>query len=215
MSEPQAPRVFLVDDHPGMRDGWRAQLEGHVQVVGEADHADPAIDLILERSPDVVLLDVHLPGGGGERVAREVTEKGPGVTFLAVSMSADRADVLRVIAAGATGYITKTADAVELLEAIAQVAEERPVFSPDLAGVALELFGTDDPDLITPEVAALTPRELEVLRLIARGYTYREVGEELFISVKTVETHMSHILRKLQLTNRHQLAAWATRRGLA
>jgi DNA-binding NarL/FixJ family response regulator len=215
MSDPQPLRVFLVDDHPGMRDGWRVQLDGNAEIVGEADDADPAIELILERSPDIVLLDVHLPGGGGERVAREVTEQNPDVKFLAVSVSADRADVLRVMAAGAIGYITKTADAAALLEAIEQVAEGRPVFSPDLAGIALELFGTDDPELIDPEIAALTPKELEVLRLIARGLTYREVGEGLFISVKTVETHMSHILRKLHLTNRHQLAAWAARRGLA
>ncbi|MEE9298582.1 MAG: response regulator transcription factor [Acidimicrobiia bacterium] len=215
MTERRPLRVFLVDDHPGMRDGWRAQLEGHAKIVGEADDADPAIELILERSPDVVLLDVHLPGGGGERVARAVTKQNPDIRFLAVSMSADRADVLRVIAAGATGYLTKTAEAALLLDAVEQVAEGRPVFSPDLAGIALELFGADDPDLIGPEIAALTPKELEVLRLIARGYTYREVGEELFISVKTVETHMSHILGKLQLTNRHQLAAWAARRGLA
>ena len=215
MTDSQPLRVFLVDDHPGMRDGWRTQLEGHAEIVGEADDADPAIELILERSPDVVLLDVHLPGGGGERVAREVKKQNPGVWMLAVSMSADRADVLRVIAAGATGYITKTADAAALLEAIEQVAEGRPVFSPDLAGIALELFGTDDPELIDPEIATLTPKELEVLRLIARGLTYREVGQELFISVKTVETHMSHILHKLHLTNRHQLAAWAASRGLA
>jgi DNA-binding NarL/FixJ family response regulator len=148
-------------------------------------------------------------------VAREVTQQNPDVRFLAVSVSADRADVLRVMAAGATGYLTKTADAAALYEAIEQVAEGRPVFSSDLAGIALELFGTDDPELIDPEIAALTPKELEVLRLIARGLTYREVGEELFISVKTVETHMSHILRKLHLTNRHQLAAWAAHRGLA
>lgn len=206
-------RVFLVDDHPGMLAGWRAQLEGHVDVVGEADDAEPAIELILERAPDVVLLDVHLPGGGGERVARAVKKANPAVNLLAVSASGDRTDVLRVIAAGAGGYLTKTAEVGVLLDAVAKVAQGRPVFSPDLAGVALELF--DDAELADPEIGRLTDRELEVLRLIARGYTYREVGEGLFISVKTVETHMSHILRKLQLTNRHQLAAWATRRGLA
>jgi len=214
MTEPLL-RVFLVDDHPGMRDGWRVQLEGHTEIVGEADDADPAIELILERSPDVVLLDVHLPGGGGERVARAVTRQDSNVKLLAVSVSADRADVLQVIAAGALGYVTKTADVTVLLGAVKKVAEGRPVFSPDLAGIALELFGTDDLGLIDSEVAALTPRELEVLRLIARGYTYREVGDVLFIALKTVETHMSHILRKLQLTNRHQLATWAFRRGFA
>lgn len=215
MGEEPRLRVFLVDDHPGMRVGWRAQLGDEVEIVGEADDADPAIELILERSPDVVLLDVHLPGGGGERVAREVKAGNPAIQMLAVSVSGDRADVLRVLAAGAIGYLTKTADAALLLEAVRQVADGRPIFSQDLAGIALELFGEDDPELIDPDIAGLTPKELEVLRLIARGLTYREVGEELFIGVKTVETHMSHILRKLQLTNRHQLAAWASKRGLA
>jgi len=209
MTESRPLRVFLVDDHPGMRDGWRAQLEGHAEVIGEADDADPAIELILERSPDVVLLDVHFSGGGGERVARVVTEQNPNVKLLAVSVSADPADVLRVIAAGASGYITKTADATALLDALGAVADGKTVFSPDLAGVARQV------GVIAPEIATLTPRELEVLRLIARGLTYREVGEELFITTKTIETHMSHILGKLQLTNRHKLAAWAASRGLA
>jgi DNA-binding NarL/FixJ family response regulator len=215
MSEPDPLRVFLVDDHPGMRAGWRTQLGDAVTIVGEADAADPAIELILERLPDVVVLDVHLPGGGGERVAREVGAGAPDVAMLAVSVSGARADVLRVLAAGATGYLTKTADAALLVEAVHQVAAGKAIFSPDLAGVALELFGTDDPELVPPDVAGLTPKEIEVLRLIARGLTYKEVGQELFIGVKTVETHMSHILAKLQLTNRHQLAAWAARRGLA
>lgn len=207
-------RVFLVDDHPGMRAGWRAQLGDHVDVVGEADDADPAIELIRERQPDVVLLDVHLPGGGGQRVARQVQKTHPEIRFVAVSMSDDRADVLQVIAAGAAGYLTKNAEAHDLRAAIEKVAQGGTVFSPQLAGIALELFGSEDPDLVGSDLAALTERELEVLRLIAKGYTYREIGEDLFISVKTVETHMSHILRKLQLANRHQVAAWAARRGL-
>jgi DNA-binding NarL/FixJ family response regulator len=207
-------RIFLVDDHPVARSGWRAQVEESHEVVGEADNADAAIDLILERAPDVVLLDVQLPRGGGERVAREVTEAADSVRMLAVSVSGDRADVLRVMAAGATGYLTKTAGKAELLDAIDRVARGDPVFSPDLAGIALEMFGTDDRELVDPEVSSLTDTELDVLRRIARGLTYREIGERLFISVKTIETHMSHILRKLQLTNRHQLARWAWEHGL-
>jgi DNA-binding NarL/FixJ family response regulator len=210
---PEPLRVFLVDDHPVVRSGWRADLEGFAEVVGEADHAGPAIDMILERSPDVVLLDVQFEGGGGERVAREVTRADPDIRLLAVSASGARVDVVRVMAAGATGYITKTAGAEELRGSIQRVSEGRAVFSADLAGIVVDLSG--DPELLDPDVAALTERELEVLRLIALGLTYREVSDRLFISVKTIESHMSRILSKLRLTNRHALARWAHERGLA
>ncbi len=207
-------RVFIVDDHDLFRAGVRARVGEHYEVVGEADDADPAIELIRERTPDVVLLDVHLPGGGGQRVAREVLKTHPHITFLALSMSSDRQDVLEVIAAGAAGYLTKQSSAEEVVDAIRSVASGEPVFSPQLAGVALEVFNDVDPGAFDEELGSLTDKEFEVLRLIARGNTYREVGEELFISVKTVETHMRHILRKLQLANRHQLAEWARQRGL-
>ena len=207
-------RVFVVDDHDLFREGVKARLSEYFEVVGEADDADPAIELIRERQPDVVLLDVHLPGGGGQRVAREVTKTHPGVTFLALSMSSDRQDVIEVIGAGASGYLTKHASVDEVVEAVRTVATGEPVFSPQLAGVALEVFNDLDPAAFDAELGSLTDKEFEVLRLIARGNTYKEVGEELFISVKTVETHMRNILRKLQLANRHQLADWARQRGL-
>lgn len=207
-------RVFIVDDHDLFRAGVRARVGNVYEVVGEADDADPAIELIRERTPDVVLLDVHLPGGGGRRVAREVHKTHPDIRFLALSMSSDRQDVIDVIAAGASGYLTKHASEDEVIEAIGKVAAGEPVFSPQLAGVALEVFTDLDAGAFDAELGSLTEKEFEVLRLIARGNTYREVGEELFISVKTVETHMRHILRKLQLANRHQLAEWARQRGL-
>jgi len=207
-------RVFVVDDHDLFREGVKARLSEYFEVVGEADDADPAIELIRERQPDVVLLDVHLPGGGGKRVAREVAKTHPDVTFLALSMSSDRQDVIEVIGAGASGYLTKHASVDEVVAAVRNVATGEPVFSPQLAGVALEVFNDLDPAAFDAELGSLTDKEFEVLRLIARGNTYKEVGEELFISVKTVETHMRNILRKLQLANRHQLADWARQRGL-
>ena len=211
---PEPLRVFIVDDHDLFRAGVRSRIGEHYEVVGEADDADPAIELIRERHPDVVLLDVHLPGGGGQRVAREVLKTDPDIIFLALSMSSDRQDVVEVIGAGAAGYLTKQSSADDVIAAIATVATGEPVFSPQLAGVALEVFSDLDPSAFDEELGSLTEKEFEVLRLIARGNTYREVGEELFISVKTVETHMRHILRKLQLANRHQLAEWARQRGL-
>lgn len=207
-------RLFIVDDHDLFREGVKARMSEHFEVVGEADDADPAIELIRERQPDVVLLDVHLPGGGGQRVAREVAKTHTNITFLALSMSSDRGDVVEVIGAGAAGYLTKHASVDDVVEAVHKVAAGEPVFSPQLAGVALEVFNDLDPADFDEELGTLTDKEFEVLRLIARGNTYREVGEELFISVKTVETHMRNILRKLQLANRHQLAEWARQRGL-
>ena len=207
-------RVFIVDDHDLFREGVKARVSDHFEVVGEADDADPAIELIRERQPDVVLLDVHLPGGGGRRVAREVSKTHPDVTFLALSMSSDRQDVVEVIGAGASGYLTKQASVDEVVAAVHKVASGKPVFSPQLAGVALEVFNDLDAAAFDEELGSLTDKEFDVLRLIARGNTYREVGDQLFISVKTVETHMRNILRKLQRANRHQLAEWARDRGL-
>ena len=214
MSDERWLRVFLVDDHPGMLAGWRSQLGDAFEIIGQADDADPAIELIREAKPDVVVLDVHLPGGGGQRVAREVKATDPDIAFLAISMSDATEDVLAVVAAGAGGYLTKTAESWEVIDAVRRVHRGEAVFSPELAGLALEVLGHDAADVGDEELASLTARELEVLRLIARGYTYREVGDALFVSVKTIETHMSHILRKLRLANRHQLARWAARRRL-
>jgi DNA-binding NarL/FixJ family response regulator len=213
------PRIFLVDDHGMFRSGVRAELGDAVQVVGEADEAGAAIELINERVPDVVLLDVHLPGGGGEAVLGGVTGVHPGVQFLALSVSDAPEDVINVIRAGARGYVTKTISGTDLLQAIHQVWMGDAVFSPRLAGFVLDAFahgpggrvGTVHCD---PELDQLSPREREVLRLIARGYTYKEVGRDLTISTKTVESHVSSVLRKLQLSTRHELTKWATDRRL-
>ncbi len=196
--------VFLVDDHELDRAGMRSLIEDRFEVVGEADNADAAIELIAERQPDVVLLDVHLPGGGGWRVAAEVSAAHPDVSLLALSVSEDPRDIAAIIAAGASGYLLKSASRDRLIEAIEHTASGRAYFSPTLAGHVLAEF----PDVagVGDDIKSLTRREGEVLRLIARGYTYREIGEQLFISVKTVETHVAHVLRKLHATNRHQLA---------
>ncbi|MGH9294484.1 MAG: response regulator [Acidimicrobiales bacterium] len=263
MSTKRRPRVFLVDDHGLFRTGVRAELGELVEVIGEADDVEPAIELISERLPDVVLLDVHLPGGGGQHVVREVLDQGLDVKFLALSVSDAPEDVIAVIRAGARGYVTKTISGTELIEAIVRVAEGDAVFSPRLAGFVLDAFasgGAIDPGVVgvidpsggpsgpgglvgpgglgspgaagaagaapwamtpppgrlrfDPELDQLTPREQEVLRLIARGYTYKELARELSISTKTVESHVSAVLRKLQLSTRHQLTRWATERRL-
>ena len=213
-------RVFLVEDHEIFRAGVRAELGEEVEVVGEADDVAPAIELIGERLPDVVLLDVHLPAGGGQLVVEAVKQAHPEVRFLALSVSDAPEDVLAVIRAGARGYITKTVSRAELLDAIQRVAEGDAVFSPRLAGFVLDAFSTNG-DLgagpamqIDPELDQLTAREREVLRLIARGYAYKEVANALRIAVKTVESHVSSVLRKLQLSNRSQLTRWATERRL-
>jgi DNA-binding NarL/FixJ family response regulator len=217
------PRVFLVDDHGMFRAGVRAELAGQVDIVGEAADVGPAISEIARCHPDVVLLDVHLPGGGGQEVVAALRPGHPGVRFLALSASDAPEDVIAVIRAGARGYVTKTISGPELVSAIRRVAAGDAVFSPRLAGFVLDAFaagvagpaaeaGTPSFD---PELDQLTAREREVLRLIARGYTYREVAKELFISVKTVESHVSSVLRKLQLSSRHQLTRWATERRLA
>jgi DNA-binding NarL/FixJ family response regulator len=213
------PRVFLVDDHAMFRAGVRAELGDAVEVVGEADEAGAAVELINERLPEVVLLDVHLPGGGGLAVLAGVTPHHPAVQFLALSVSDAPEDVIAVIRAGARGYVTKTISGPELLAAVARVAAGDAVFSPRLAGFVLDAFagegaGPGPSPGIDPELDQLSPREREVLRLIARGYTYKEVARDLTISAKTVESHVSSVLRKLQLSTRHQLTKWATDRRL-
>jgi DNA-binding NarL/FixJ family response regulator len=207
-------RVVLVDDHRLFRSGVRAELGPRVDVVGEADDVPSAVAAITALAPDVVLLDVHLPGGGGAEVLRAVLPKLPDVRFLALSVSDAAEDVIGTIRAGARGYVTKTISGADLTDAVVRVADGDAVFSPRLAGFVLDAFAATDAPSIDPELDALTQREREVLRLIARGYAYKEIARELFISVKTVETHVSSVLRKLQLSNRHELTRWATDRRL-
>jgi DNA-binding NarL/FixJ family response regulator len=207
-------RVVLVDDHRLFRSGVRAELGSDIEVVGEGDDVDSGIAIVLATRPDVVLLDVHLPGGGGVEVLRAVLPVAPDVRFLAVSVSDAADDVIGSIRAGARGYVTKTISGAELTEAVRRVAEGDAVFSPRLAGFVLDAFAATDTPQVDPELDLLTQREREVLRLIARGYAYKEIAKELFISVKTVETHVSSVLRKLTLSNRHELTRWATDRRL-
>ena len=207
--------VFLVDDHAMFRAGVRAELGQFVQVVGEAGTVADAIAGIRERHPDVVLLDVHMPDGGGLAVLAGVAAEVPDTRFLALSVSDAAEDVIAVIRAGARGYVTKTISAAELADAVRRVADGDVVFSPRLAGFVLDAF-RDAPvaPSVDPELDQLTPREREVLRLLARGYAYKEIAAELYISIKTVETHASNVLRKLQLSNRHQLTRWAADRRM-
>jgi len=207
-------RVFLVDDHDLFRAGVRAEIGDRVELVGEADSVEAAIELIRERIPDIVLLDVHLPGGGGRAVVAAVKETHPEVRFLALSVSDAPEDVVDVVHAGARGYVTKSITTDELIVAIEKVANDDVVFSPKLAGFVLDAFTALDPGDVDDEWGSLTAREREVLQHIARGYTYRETGEALFISVKTVESHVGSVLRKLQLTNRNELTRWAAKREL-
>jgi DNA-binding NarL/FixJ family response regulator len=206
--------VFLVDDHELFLSGVRAELGETVDVVGAASEVTAAIELIRERVPDVVLVDVHMPEGGGARVIRDVLSTNPAVRFLALSVSDAPADVIATIRAGARGYVTKTISPADLRDAIGRVADGDAVFSPRLAGFVLDAFAGVAPPTVDPDLDLLTAREQEVLRLIARGYTYKEIARELEISVKTVETHVSSVLRKLQLSTRHQLARWASDRRL-
>jgi DNA-binding NarL/FixJ family response regulator len=213
------PRVVIVDDHGLFRSGVRSELGDEVEVVGEADDVQPAIETIGELLPDVVLLDVHLPGGGGQAVVAATKPVHPQVLFLALSASDAPEDVIAVIRAGARGYVTKTISGPELVAAVHRIAAGDAVFSPRLAGFVLDAFAAGPAQDVgqpsfDPELDQLTPREREVLRLIARGYTYKEIARELYISVKTVETHVSSVLRKLQLSTRHQLTRWATERRL-
>ncbi|MBB6350542.1 MAG: response regulator [Nonomuraea muscovyensis] len=207
-------RVLIVDDHRLFRSGVRAELGDSIQVVGEAEDVETAVKAIAELQPDVVLLDVHMPGGGGQEVLRRVLGSGSQVRFLALSVSDAAEDVIGVIRGGARGYVTKNISGKELTDAIRRVADGDAVFSPRLAGFVLDAFASSEAPSIDPELDSLTQREREVLRLIARGYAYKEIAKELFISVKTVETHVSSVLRKLQLSNRHELSRWATARRL-
>ena len=208
------PRVVLVDDHRMFRTGVRAELGDTVEVVGEAESVEEAIAVIRSTRPDVVLLDVHLPGGGGRAVLDALAADVGDTKFLALSVSDAPEDVISVIRGGARGYVTKTINGTELAAAIGRVAEGDAVFSPRLAGFVLDAFSSTGAAPADPELDLLTPREREVLRLIARGYSYREIGKQLFISVKTVETHVSSVLRKLQLSNRYELSRWASDRRL-
>ena len=218
-----AIRVFVVDDHPLVRSGVRSELEGRVDVVGTAGDVDEAVAGIAAARPDVVLVDVHMPGGGGAELIRRVLavapseagdEAAPAPRFLALSVSDAAEDVIAVIRAGARGYLTKTVSGAELAEAIGRVAAGDAVFSPRLAGFVLDAFAGTMPLPSDPELDQLTARERDVLRLIARGYAYKEVARRLNLSVKTVETHVSSVLRKLQLSSRHELTRWATERRL-
>jgi DNA-binding NarL/FixJ family response regulator len=210
-------RVVLVDDHEIFRAGLRAGLGPTIQIVGEAGSVEAAIPLIREHDPDVVLLDVHLPDCGGHAVIGPVHAERPGVRFLALSVSDAPDDIVAVIRAGARGYVTKTISPAELVDAIHRVADGDAVFSPWLAGFVLDAFAggigaaTSAAD---PELDQLTPREHDVLLLIARGYTYKEIAGRLHLSVKTVETHVSNVLRKLQLSNRNELTRWAAQRRM-
>jgi len=212
-------RVVLVDDHRMFRTGVQAEIgrteETGVEVVGEAADVDQAVTVITATRPEVVLLDVHLPGGGGTEVMKQVHQRHPEIKFLALSVSDAAEDVIGVIRAGARGYVTKNISGTELVDAIGRVADGDAVFSPRLAGFVLDAFsGAIDIASVDEDLDRLSQREREVLRLIARGYAYKEVARELFISVKTVETHVSSVLRKLQLSNRHELTRWATDRRL-
>ena len=202
-----AVRVVIVDDHRLFRSGVRAELGDGIDVVGEADDVATAVATIAELIPDVVLLDVHLPGGGGVEVLRQLLPALPDVRFLAVSVSDAADDVIGTIRAGARGYVTKTITGADLTAAVIRVADGDAVFSPRLAGFVLDAFAAGDRVGDDAELDALT-------RLIARGYAYKEIAKELFISVKTVETHVSSVLRKLQLSNRYELTRWATDRRL-
>jgi DNA-binding NarL/FixJ family response regulator len=216
------PTVVLVDDHAIFRAGVRAELDGLVTILGEAGDVDSAVREITERAPDVVLLDVHLPGGGGVEILRRLGTEAPQAKCLALSVSDDPEDVIAVIRAGARGYVTKTISPTELVEAIRRVQEGDAVFSPRLAGFVLDAFANDGSGsgtapaagVFDAELDQLTPREREVLRHIARGYLYKEIAQRLGISVKTVEAHVSAVLRKLQLSTRHELSRWAVERRL-
>jgi DNA-binding NarL/FixJ family response regulator len=209
-------RVVLVDDHTLVRAGVRSELGAGVEVVGEAEDADGALAVIRAERPDVVLLDVHLPGGGGLAVLNALCDEMPATRFLALSVSDAPEDVIAVVRAGARGYVTKAITGAELTDAVQRVAAGDAVFGPRLAGFVLDAFAGSQPQESPAgdDLDALTPREREVMRLIARGYTYREAADALVLSVRTIETHVSSVLRKTQLSNRRELARWAASRRL-
>ncbi len=208
------PSVVLVDDHDLVRAGVRAELGDRVRVIGEASDLADAVDVIVDRPPDVVLLDVHLPSGTGADVIAGVLARGVETRFLALSVSDAPDDVISVIRAGARGYVTKAIRGDELVDAVIRVAEGDAVFSPRLAGFVIDAFSTAIPEPVDPELDLLSPREQDVMRLLARGYAYKEIARRLSISIKTVETHASNVLRKLQLSSRHELSSWAARRRI-
>jgi len=215
MNDARPPRVMIVDDHALFRAGVRGELGSGVEVIGESGEVDEAVRAIEQLEPDVVLLDVHMPGGGGVEVIRRVADARPAVRFLALSVSDAADDVIALIRAGARGYVTKTISGPELTEAVRRVRDGDAVFSPRLAGFVLDAFaGEIAPAEVDPELDLLTPREREVLQHIARGYMYKEIAARLQISTKTVEAHVSAVLRKLQLSNRHELSRWAAHRRL-
>ena len=207
-------RVAIVDDHELFRSGVRAELADALDLVGQAGSVAEAIAMIRAERPDVVLIDVHMPDGGGHAVIAAVHTDMPDVRFLALSVSDAAEDVIDVIRAGARGYVTKSISPPELVAAVRRIHDGDAVFSPRLAGFVLDAFSGDAPQAADPELDLLSAREREVLRFIARGYAYKEVAHELGISIKTVETHVSAVLRKLQLSNRYELTRWATDRSI-
>jgi DNA-binding NarL/FixJ family response regulator len=206
--------VYLVDDHRLFLSGVKAELDEEFRVAGTAYDVDTAIEEIRNRRPDVVLVDVHMPDGGGIAVVEAVAETNPDIKFLALSVSDQAEDVIAMIRAGARGYVTKTIDPEDLADAIRRIDAGDAVFSPRLAGFVLDAFAGAIPSDVDPELDQLTSREKDVLRLIARGFAYKQVARKLNISIKTVETHVSSVLRKLQLSNRHELARWASKRRI-
>ena len=207
-------KVYLVDDHRLFLAGVKAELEEEFDIVGSAYDVDTAIEEIRGLNPAVVLVDVHMPDGGGIAVVDGVTETNPDVKFLALSVSDQAEDVIAMIRSGARGYVTKTIEPADLADAIKRIDSGDAVFSPRLAGFVLDAFAGAMPSEDDPELDQLTAREKDVLRLIARGFAYKQVARKLNISVKTVETHVSSVLRKLQLSNRHELARWASKRRI-
>lgn len=206
--------VVIVDDHALWRAGVRSELAAHVDVVGDAGTVQDAVDLITRATPDVVLLDVHMPDGGGLEVLRRARAAGATSRFLALSVSDAAEDVIAIVRGGARGYVTKAIAPAELIDAIRRVDEGDAVFSPRLAGFVLDAFAGAPAPAGDDEADQLTPREREVLRLLARGYLYKEIAHRLEISPKTVEAHVSAVLRKLQLSNRHELSRWAAEHRL-
>jgi len=207
-------RVYLVDDHRLFLAGVKAELSEDFAIVGTARDVDAAIEEIRGLNPDVALVDVHMPDGGGIAVVEGVIETNPEVKFLALSVSDQAEDVIAMIRAGARGYVTKTIEPADLADAVRRINAGDAVFSPRLAGFVLDAFAGAMPSEVDPELDQLTSREKDVLRLIARGFAYKQVARKLNISIKTVETHVSSVLRKLQLSNRHELARWASKRRI-